>query len=32
MSSPGPAERHYAQWAKGRQGRLTKLVIGTWDK
>jgi integrase len=25
-------ERSYAQWAKTRQDRLNKLVIGTWDK
>ena len=25
-------ERSYAKWVKGRQDRLNKLVIGTWDK
>lgn len=24
-------ERHYAQWAKGRQDRIDKLVTGTWS-
>ena len=24
-------ERHYAKWVKGRQDRLDRLVVGTWE-